>query len=118
MKVSTCILFQFSREKRSRPWLENPKTDFNLQCREISRESQLHPSEAALATLPHYLHPSLPMEKSEVQTQYRNPFQVLLIFKEYKTVHYFYFQSREFYNTEVTSISKPVVAHLQQTCLV
>ena len=67
---------QFFREKRSRPWLENPKTDFNLQCREISREAQLHPSEAALATLPHYLHPSLPMEKSEVQTQYRNPFQV------------------------------------------
>ena len=64
------------REKRSRPWLENPKTDFNLQCREISRESQLHPSEAALATLPHYTHPALPLERSEVQTQYRNPFQV------------------------------------------
>ena len=47
-----------------------------MQCREISRESQIQPSEAALATLPHYLHPSVPMERSEVQAQYRNPFQV------------------------------------------
>ena len=37
---------------------------------------QVHPSEAALATLPHYMHPSLPMERSEVQAQYRNPYQV------------------------------------------
>ena len=66
----------WSKEKRSRPWLESPKTNFNLQCREISREAQLHPSEAALATLPHYLHPGTPMERSEVQAQYRNPFQV------------------------------------------
>ena len=71
-----------TREKRSRPWLQNPKTDFNLQCREISREAQLHPSEAALATLPHYLHPALPMERSEVQAQYRNPFQVTTLATE------------------------------------
>ena len=74
------LLLQFqnyaNREKQSRPWLDSPKTDFKLQCREISRESQLQPSEAALATLPHYLHPSVPMERSEVQAQYRNPFQV------------------------------------------
>ena len=70
------ITYFIFREKRSRPWMENPKTDFNLQCREVSREAQLHPSEAALATLPHYLHPSLPMERSEVQAQYRNPFKV------------------------------------------
>lgn len=28
------------------------------------------------------------------------------------------FQAKEFYNSEVTNISRPVVAHLQQTCLV
>ena len=91
----------WSREKRSRPWLESPKTNFSLQCREISREAQLHPSEAALATLPHYLHPGLAMERSEVQAQYRNPFQ-----------------AKEFYHSDPTNISKPLVAHLQQTCLV
>ena len=81
---STYLSFNqhLTREKRSRPWLQNPKTDFNLQCREISREAQLHPSEAALATLPHYLHPALPMERSEVQAQYRNPFQVTTLAAE------------------------------------
>ena len=66
----------WSREKRTRPWLESPKTDFKLQCREIQREEQLHPSEAQLATLPHYFHPNLPMEQSEQQGQYRDPNQV------------------------------------------
>ena len=38
---------------------------------------KVHPSEAQLATLPHYLHPGLPMETSEVRAQFRNPFQVI-----------------------------------------
>lgn len=91
----------WAKEKRTRPWLQAPITDFKLQCREVSREAQVHPSEAALATLPHYLHPSLPMERSEVQAQYRNPYQ-----------------SREFYHSEPTSVSKQVVQHLKQTCLI
>ena len=34
----------------------------------------MHPSEAALATLPHYLHPSLPMERSEVTLSHILPY--------------------------------------------
>ena len=39
---------------------------------------QVHPCEAQVATLPHYLHPSLPLETSEVRAQYRNPYQVVV----------------------------------------
>ena len=72
-RIRTNLKFQ-CREKRTRPWLETPKTDFKLQCREMSKESQ--PCEAAVASLPHHLHPCVPMEKSEVQARYTNHFQV------------------------------------------
>jgi hypothetical protein len=41
--------------------------------------AQVHPCEAQVATLPHYLHPSLPLETSEVRAQYRNPYQVGIV---------------------------------------
>ena len=69
-------IYLLFREKDRRPWLEMPKTDFKLQCREISKESKRHPCEASLATMPHHLHPSIPLDKSEVQTKYTNHFKV------------------------------------------
>ena len=104
------------REKRTRPWLETPKTDFKLQCREISHESQLQPSEAALATLPHYLHPSVPMEKSEVQAMYTNHFKVGYSCEEDFGLMVQALQARGFYNAEPSK--KPEVTHLQKTCLI
>ena len=60
----------------------NEKTFFLLSYIKLSIHNlmitpfKVHPSEAQLATLPHYLHPGLPMETSEVRAQFRNPFQV------------------------------------------
>lgn len=72
----------WSHERVQRPWLQlNPAittgTNFKLQHREptLKDENRIHPTEAQLSTLPHYLQPLLSLEKSEIQTSYQNPFK-------------------------------------------
>ncbi|XP_059095859.1 uncharacterized protein LOC131890521 [Tigriopus californicus] len=72
----------WSHERVQRPWLQlNPAittgTNFKLQHREptLKDENRIHPTEAQLSTLPHYLQPLLSLEKSEIQTSYQNPFR-------------------------------------------
>ena len=38
------------------PWLQDPTTHFKLQCRQPTEaaDQRLHPTEAQIATLPHY----------------------------------------------------------------
>ena len=124
----------WAREKRARPWLQSPKTDFDLQCREISRESQVNlqyqvvqlsshnptagPPErggaghAAALPAPRPAHGAQRGPGTVPQPLPGIALHIIISVGRYTL------QAREFYKAEPSSITRPVVAHLQQTCLV
>ena len=82
------------------PWLQDPTTEFKLQCREPAAPSdqRLHPTEAQIATLPHYCDPLLKLGRSENQTSYGDPYN-----------------AKDFYFEEPNKVKKPMAQHLERS---
>ena len=73
---------------------------FQLQCRQPSEfaEQRLHPTEAQIATLPHYTDPLLKLARTENQTSYGDPYV-----------------APNFYHEEPNKVKKPRVQHLERS---
>ena len=82
------------------PWLQDPTTEFKLQCREPAAPSdqRLHPTEAQIATLPHYCDPLLKLGRSENQVVYADPYN-----------------AKDFYFEEPKKVKKPMAQHLERS---
>ena len=84
------------------PWLQDPTTEYKLQCREPAAQSLgasgLHPTEAQIATLPHYCDPLLKLGRSENQVVYGNPSN-----------------AKDFYFEEPNIVRKPMAQHLERS---
>jgi len=82
------------------PWLQDPHTEFKLQCRQpvTHAEQRVFPTEAQVATLPHYTDPLLTLGRTENQMSYSNPYN-----------------AKDFYFEEPNKVKKPVVQHLERS---
>lgn len=82
------------------PWLQDPATQFKLQCRQPAEaaDQRLAPTEAQVATLPHYTDPLLKLGRSENQTSFSNPYN-----------------ANDFYFEEPNKVKKPIVQHLERS---
>ena len=83
-----------------RPLLQDPTTHFKLQCRQPSElaDQRLYPTEAQIATLPHYTDPLLKLGRTENQTSFGDPYV-----------------SEKFYYEEPNKVKKPKVQHLERS---
>ena len=77
-------------------------SEYKLQCREPAAQSLgasgLHPTEAQIATLPHYCDPLLKLGRSENQVVYGNPSN-----------------AKDFYFEEPNKVRKPMAQHLERS---
>jgi hypothetical protein len=77
-------------------------SEYKLQCREPAAQSLgasgLHPTEAQIATLPHYCDPLLKLGRSENQVVYGNPSN-----------------AKDFYFEEPNIVRKPMAQHLERS---
>ena len=82
------------------PWLQDPATHFKLQCRQPVEQAdqRLHPTEAQVATLPHYTDPLLQLGRSENQVSFSDPYN-----------------AKDFYFEEPNKLKKPIVQHLERS---
>ena len=89
------------RERKTRPWLQEPVTDFKLQVRDpvAASDNKIYPNDAQLATLPHYVDPTVRLGRSEVQESFKDPYK-----------------APQFYFEEPNKLgSKPTSVHLLKT---
>ena len=82
------------------PWLQDPSTQFQLQCRQPVEpaDQRLHPTEAQIATLPHYTDHLVTLGRSENQVSYNDPYG-----------------AKDFYHEEPNTTKKPIVQHLERS---
>ncbi len=74
-------------------------TSAQVRCTEAPADNRIYPNDAQLATLPHYVDPTVRTGRSEVQESFGNPYK-----------------AAEFYYREPNLPgSKPQAVHLQKT---
>jgi hypothetical protein len=82
------------------PWLQDPATEFKLQCRLPSEaaDQRLHPSEAQVVTLPHYTDPLLKLGQTENMVSFADPYV-----------------AEKFYYEEPNKVKRQIVQHLERS---